>query len=435
MTHAGGISGREGTEAFLARYRGLRERLPGDLAARDAAAARFAAAGLPTRRDEAWHYTDLRGLAETSFQEPLNEVSFAPVLGALPDLPRLVLVDGRYQPGLSTPPEGLEVGTFAETPEAGRPELGAPRSGTPGVAGADAGADMPMVSLNAALAEDGVRLRVPAGVDAGVLVLLSMAPDAHRPVDFHPRHRIELEAGARLVVLEVARGEGTYLHNAVTEVLVAERASLAHVRLQEESAAATHVNTVLARVAGGGSYDAFVLTLGARLARSEYHVRLEGPEAEAHLNGAQLLEGSQHADITTVVQHEAPHCASRQTVKNVLGGRSRGVFQGKIEVARPAQKTDGYQMSQALLLSPTAEIDFKPQLEIYADDVKCSHGATVGELDAGQLFYLRSRGIPEAAARAMLVRAFLAEALDVVGDETARGMLEAAIEGWWERRA
>ena len=136
-----------------------------------------------------------------------------------------------------------------------------------------------------------------------------------------------------------------------------------------------------------------------------------------------------------VVRHDAPHGTSRQTVKNVLAGRSRGVFQGRIEVARHAQKTDGYQMNQALLLSPDAEIDTKPELEIFADDVKCSHGATVGELDAEQLFYLRSRGIPDAEARSILVRAFLAEALDAVSHDAARAVLEAAVEGWWERQA
>ncbi len=145
--------------------------------------------------------------------------------------------------------------------------------------------------------------------------------------------------------------------------------------------------------------------------------------------------GTQHADFTTVVRHDAPSCISRQTVKNVLAGRSQGVFQGRIEVARAAQKTDGYQMNQALLLSPDAEIDTKPELEIFADDVKCSHGATVGELDAEQLFYLRSRGIPDAEARSMLVRAFLAEAMDLVAHETVRAVLERAVEGWWERQA
>jgi Fe-S cluster assembly protein SufD len=165
------------------------------------------------------------------------------------------------------------------------------------------------------------------------------------------------------------------------------------------------------------------------------HARLAGPKSITHLNGAQLLGGDQHADFTTVVRHDAPSTTSRQTVKNVLAGRSQGVFQGRIEVARVAQKTDGYQMNQALLLSPEAEIDTKPELEIFADDVKCSHGATVGELDAEQLFYLRSRGIPDAEARSMLVRAFLAESLELVTNEAVREVLDRAVEGWWEKQA
>ena len=167
----------------------------------------------------------------------------------------------------------------------------------------------------------------------------------------------------------------------------------------------------------------------------EVRCRLAGPGATAHLNAAQLLCGTQHADFTTVVAHEAPACASRQTVKNVLSGHAHGVFQGKIEVARAAQKTDGYQMNQALLLSPDAEMNSKPQLEIYADDVKCSHGATVGALDPDQAFYLRSRGIPEAQAREILVRAFLAEALDPIAHDTGRAWLEDAVASWWTTQA
>jgi Fe-S cluster assembly protein SufD len=155
----------------------------------------------------------------------------------------------------------------------------------------------------------------------------------------------------------------------------------------------------------------------------------------AHLNGAQLLSDGQHGDCTTFLDHAAPDCASRQTVKTVLAGKSRGVFQGKIHVHQIAQRTDGYQMNQALLLSDQAEIDSKPQLEIYADDVKCSHGATVGELDEEQLFYLRTRGIPSATARSMLIEAFLQEAVDSVEEETARNALATAVAGWWEKVA
>jgi Fe-S cluster assembly protein SufD len=230
-------------------------------------------------------------------------------------------------------------------------------------------------------------------------------------------------------------GDGTYLHNPVFEVHVAPDAVLTHVRLQNESATAFHLSTLYAVLDERGTYDSFVLNLGSRIARTEAHARLVGEKAATHLNGAQLLGGAQHADFTTVVRHDAPGCASRQTVKHVLTGRAHGVFQGRIEVARHAQKTDGYQMNQALLLSPDAEIDTKPELEIFADDVKCSHGATVGELDADQLFYIRSRGIPDAEARSILVRAFLAEALEAVSDRTVRDVLDRAVEGWWERQA
>jgi Fe-S cluster assembly protein SufD len=270
-------------------------------------------------------------------------------------------------------------------------------------------------------------------VDGGLLLLVSLGGgSADRPVAFHPRHALRLGAGAALTLFEVSLGEGAYLHNTVLEFSVGEAATLAHLRLQDESRAAFHVSTVYADVAARATYDSFLLALGARLARAEVHARLGGEGASAHLNAAQLLDGSQHADFTTVVTHDAPGCASRQTVKNVLAGRSRGVFQGKIAVARGAQKTDGYQMNQALLLSPDAEVDSKPELEIFADDVKCSHGATVGELDAEQLFYLRSRGIPQVEARAILVRAFLAEALDLVAHAPARAALEAAIANRWE---
>ncbi len=408
---------RNGADAFVARYNGFRDRLPGDRELRDAAAEAFT---LPSMKSEAWRYTSLRPLAESVFSEPLTEVSpNASELDSLPDLPRLVLIEGRYQPELSSLPEGVDVQSFRQ-----RPDFGTMAS-----------IQEPMVALNTMLAEDGVHLNVAAGVDAGAVMLVSLAPDEHRPVAFHPRHSIRLGAGAKLTILEVAQGAGQYLHNAVTEVHVAEDAVLTHVRLQDEGTAAFHVNTTYAEIAGHGTYDAFVLTLGARLSRTEIHARLAGPHGMVHLNGAQLLTGNQHGDITTVVKHDAPDCGSRQTIKNVLSGRSRGVFQGRIEVARIAQKTDGYQMNQALLLSPDAEIDCKPQLEIYADDVKCSHGATIGELDADQLFYLRSRGVPAAEARSILVRAFLVEAIDLITHEGARAMLDDAIARWWERQS
>ena len=411
-------------QGFLTRYEGLRAQLPGDAAARATAADTWRATGLPGLRDEAWKYTSLRPLADAAFQQSLSLVgNHTDLLARLPslDAPRLVLVDGHFRPDLSILPPGVGITGFAQSPEFGpaaRP------------------ASEPLVALNTMLAEDGIRITVPAGTDAGLIVLASLAtPPAGHTIAFHPRHRIIVERGARLAMLEISVGAGAYLHNPVTEINVAPHAHLTHIRLQDESAAAFHLATLYADIAAHATYDSFSLALGARLSRQEIHANLAGAHATAHLNAAQLLAGTQHADFTTIVSHAAPHGASRQTVKNVLAGKSRGVFQGKIHVARGAQKTDGYQMNQALLLSPDAEIDCKPQLEIYADDVKCSHGATIGELDADQLFYLRSRGVPQAEARAMLVRAFLTEAIDSVSNESARAVLESAIESWWQRQA
>ena len=410
---------RQGADAFLARYEGLRGRLPGDTRQRDQAAAAFRAAGLPGVRDEAWKYTSLRSLADSDFREALTSVDGG-VLPAIPSWegPRLIFEDGRFQDQLSSVPDTLRFSRFADDAQFGalsRPER------------------EPVVALNTMLAEDGAILRVAEGVDAGTVLLVNVAAETEgRTIAFHPRHAITLADGARLTVVELALGRGCYLHNPVTEIKVAPNASLTHIRLQDESPEAYHLATIYAEVAAAGLYDAFTLTLGGRVSRAEFHARLTGAGATVHLNAAQLLGGRQVGDITTVVTHSAPLGASRQTVKNVLTGRARGVFQGRIEVDRVAQKTDGYQMSQALLLSSEAEIDCKPELQIYADDVKCSHGATVGELDEDQLFYLRARGIPQVQARALLIRAFLDDALGAVTHEAARALLEHAVDGWWQ---
>ena len=411
-----------GATGFLQRYEGLAGRLPGDSALRAAAAEAFRASGLPggthQRRIEAWKYTSLRSVAETDFrrdESPRHEAET--ILAGVPllDAPRVVFVDGALRADLSVMP-AAGFARFAEQPDFGT--LSWPDR-------------EPMVALNTMLAADGAALHVPAGHDGGVVQLVSIAA---ADADFHPRHSIRLEQDARLTLVEVSAGQGTYFLNTVAEIHVAPGACLTHIRLQDEAITAFHVSTTYADIKAGGTYDSFTLNLGARLSRTEVHAQLTGIGASAHLNAAQILAGSQHADFTSVVGHAAPGGTSRQTVKNVLADRSRGVFQGKIEVARHAQKTDGYQMNQALLLSPYAEVDSKPELEIFADDVKCSHGATVGELDAEQLFYLRSRGISDAEARSILVRAFLAEALDAVADDTIRGQLETAVEQWWERQ-
>lgn len=410
---------------FLHRYAGLAERLPGAgveavRRLREAAAETLAAAGLPSRRVEAWRYTDLTPVLRAEFREALTPVDEAVELPPARAERRAVFVDGRFRADLSSL-DGLDAAALSEVV-----------GDVAGRLNTVASASQPMVTLNTLLFEDGLVLDVAEGVNAGRLELLSLA-SGETESTIHPRHLIRLARGARLVLLETAASPSgaRHLHNPVFEIEVAEAAVLTHVRVQREAAGAYHLAHLGVRVAEGGTYDGFVLNAGGKISRSETHLALLGPRATAHLNGAQLVAEGQLADTTTALDHAAPNCASRQTVKTVLSGRSRGVFQGKILVRREAQKTDGYQMNQALLLSEDAEIDSKPQLEIYADDVKCSHGATAGALDPDSLFYLRARGIPADTARAMLVRAFLQEAVEIVQDEVAREALDEAVQGWW----
>ncbi len=409
---------------FLRRYESIRDRLPGDPQPRARAAASLERHGLPQRSAEAWKYTDLRRLWEGRFGEPDASSDASALLRRLLEraglaaegehaLPRLVFVDGLLSAELSRLPQGY---------------------GCPGFDGiaVDAPVAHPMMALNAMLARDGAVIRIPAGFDAGRLLLVTLATGS---VGAHLHHRVVLEEGARLSLLEVASGEGDYLNEGVFAFEVGRGAHVSHVRLQQDAPGALSFSTVRAHLAERSAYDGFNLALGAALARHEVHAILAGPNATVHVNGAQLLADAQVADLTSVIAHDAPGCNSRQTVKNVLTGRARGVFQGKIVVARVAQKTDGYQMNQALLLSEQAEIDTKPELEIYADDVKCSHGATAGALDEEQLFYMRSRGVPLVEARAILVRAFLDDALALVEDENARAVLDRAVAAWWEGRS
>jgi Fe-S cluster assembly protein SufD len=420
-----------GAAAFLGRYEGLRERMPGAklrwlAALRDEAAEAFRKSGFPTRRMEAWKYTDLAAVTGATYGEPLTGIDDAEPVGPSAH-PRAVFVDGRFRPDLSTADElPFSVESLAHALPRLETRLGALAQPE----------KEPLVALNGMLFEDGIVIDVPAGVEGGVLELLSLANASERAPAYHPRHLVRLGAGASLTLVETSSGPaaGRYLHNPVFEIEVADGARLNHGRLQQEGGEGVFLSTVYARVGEGAAYDNFTLNAGARLARNEIHVALTGPKAEAHMNGVQLIGDGQHADTTTSLDHAAPNCSSRQTYKTVLAGKSRGVFQGKIHVHQVAQKTDGYQMNQALLLSPEAEIDSKPQLEIYADDVKCSHGATVGELDADHLFFLRSRGIPEAQAKAILVEAFLTEAVESVADETIRAALTSGVAGWWGRQ-
>jgi len=255
---------------------------------------------------------------------------------------------------------------------------------------------------------------------------LVFAVDKNAPSEIALKLSIDVGDNGRLTLLENHLASST-VTTIDADIALHARAKFVHGKIVQNS---THLAATHVRVASGGYYNNFSLLRGGAPIRNEIDVRLEGEEAQAALNGAMLLRASEHADTTTRITHASPNCASRQIYKTVLDGKSHGVFQGKIIVAKDAQKTDGYQLSRALLLSDQAEMDAKPELEIYADDVKCSHGSTIGDLDENAMFYLRARGLNEGQARALLIEAFVAEILDEVQVDEWKDIFRTEIESW-----
>ena len=398
---------------------------------------RYRSLGLPTRRVEDWKYTNLNPLAKIDFAPPAHT-------GPVPALPedralavdayRAVVVNGRFRADLSALdglPEGVEVGGLAQALERDPAAIEA-RLGRLAVLDG-----MPMLALNTALMTDGLVLRLAEGValDRPIHVLFLAAAGA-RPMACHPRNLIVAEPGSSATLLEshVGTGEAASLVNVVTEVALGAGARLAHYKLRDEPPAAFHLATTQVSLDSRSAYESFVLSVGGRLARHELRLRLDGDDVDCRLNGAYLIAGDQHVDNTTLVDHAAPGCRSRQHYKGVLDDTARGVFQGKILVRRHAQRTDGHQLNRALLLSRGAEVDSKPELEIYADDVKCGHGAAIGEIEEDQMFYLRARGIDAQAARDILVEAFLGEVVDEIRADGARQAFRQVLAGWLAAR-
>ena len=430
---------------FAEQFAALKAGLPGtgvpwlgDL--REAAIERFGDLGVPTPRVEAWKYTRLRPLEKTAYRA-VGADDAAADAGRLPPLlggaagHRLVFVNGRLRPDLSTPgalPDGARIESLRDTLNSDPGAL----EGQLGRIGVLDG--QPMLALNTALMDDGYVLRVGPGVALQAPVeIVFLGGTADEPVACHTRNLILLDEGSRATVVEhhVGAGNGAYFANGATEIRLAGAARLAHHKVQAEGPGALHLATVHAEVGADATYDGFCFASGARLSRNEVGVRLVGSGAHCSLTGAYMMRGDQHCDNTTVVEHMVPDTSCRELFKGVLDGKARGVFQGRIVVREDAQRTDGHQTCKTLLLSDRAEIDAKPELEIYADDVKCSHGATVGAIDEDVLFYLRSRGIPEAAARGLLVRSFLAETLHDVKPEPLAEALEKRIAAWLSQAA
>ena len=245
-----------------------------------------------------------------------------------------------------------------------------------------------------------------------------------------PVLKVKLEEGAELLLLERHDGDGAYWKNMLTEIEVGANARLTHIRLVQDGAEGVNTNMVQIHQAQDSLYNGFTLNIGGKLTRHEIHAIIDGSNAALHLNGLNLLKGEQHGDTTILIEHKAPHAQSNQFYRSILDDKARGVFQGKVHVHQIAQKTDGYQLSNAILLSPEAEMDTKPELEIYADDVKCSHGATTGQMDEEPLFYLRSRGLTEKDARQLLIEAFVDEVVEKIGDDAFQARVSGMCRQW-----
>ncbi len=392
--------------------------------------ARFGETGLPTQRQEAWKYTGLNKLKSLAFEPSDSRTLFggqkidALVEGAAH---RLVFVNGRFaaeQSRIGDLPANAILASLADILR-DRPAL------LEGRLGALADIDRrPMAALNTAWIEDGLVLVVPRGAAVAGAIEVVFVAYGEVPV-VYPRLLVALGDMAEAVLIERHLGGiGGGFTNQVAEIVLGDGASFRHYVLHAEPEISTALETVTATVGRDASYRSFALTAGGGLIRREVEVVLHRPGGFTQVDGAYLVDGDRHADTTILIDHQADHCASRQTQKGVIDDDGRAVYQGKILVRPHAQKTDGYQLSQTLLLSPKAEADVKPELEIHADDVKCSHGATVGRLDGDALFFLRARGIPETEARALLIQGFIGGALDEIDQPAVREAFGIAASDW-----
>ena len=388
--------------------------------------------GLPTQRIEAWKYTNLNALVKGDYS-PAAETpsSAAPRDGLLAwdaDAHRLVFANGRFQSSLSeigALPDGVVLRPLSET-LADEAELVEAHLGHLAAANGNA-----LVSLNTAFWGDGLVLHLPRGarLDQPVHAIF-LGDGAAGATAFHPRLLVVAEESSEAVLIESHIGSGDYWSNPLAEITLGRNARLAHYKLQDEAREATHLSHSRIALGRDSSYESFVMSAGARLSRNEISVVLDGEGAEARLLGGYMGTGDQHLDTSTLIEHAKPHGTSQELYKGALDGKARGVFQGKIAVLEDAQKTDAHMLNKTLMLSGEAEIDTKPELEIYADDVKCGHGATAGEIEEDALFYLRARGIGEDRARSMLTEAFLKDAVEQVRFAPVRDRLDSLVSGW-----
>ena len=398
---------------------------------------RFSELGVPTTRDEEWKYTSLSELKRNDFRlaAPASRVISAGEIKSMGfneiEGCRLVFVNGRFMSGLSSLEAGskeVDAGSLRDFLESDSAEAHLGRY-----------ADLEnhaLAALNTAFIEDGAFVRIPdrVAVEKPIhLVFVTVAEQANQVS--HPRTLIVAGRDSQATVIEtyIGMGEEAYWTNAVTEVVTAENAHIEHYKLQQEHVAALHTGFTYARQARDSRFASNSLSFGGRLVRSDTHVRLEGAGCECVLNGLYAVTGHQHIDHHTIIDHAMPHCNSHQLYSGILDGHSTGVFNGKVIVRQDAQKTDAIQSNKNLLLSRNADINTKPQLEIEANDVRCTHGATVGQIDEEAMFYLQSRGINRDDARSLLTYAFAADIIESLNVEPLRKPLEQFLLSWVEQ--
>lgn len=397
------------------------------------ATAAMRAQGIPNRKDEAWRYTSIEPLLRQDFQpaeslhavgaEDLDELLWGELSG-----PRLVLVNGRVDTRLSRLgelPAGVSLGSLQQvleaTPELVRPHLAADLGEQATVFG----------RMNLAAMQDGALLHVPAGAgDDQLIEIVHVSVGMDEPRMANPRHVIVLEDGARIRLIEryvSFASTAVYFNNVGAICVLGKGASLEHTRVQNESVAAFHIHNQTLLLGEAANYSGEQLMLGGAWARQDLGVTFQAPGAQCRLSGLYLVGEGQLSDSHLDLRHQAPGCHSEVNYRGLLDGKGRGVFDGRILVAKAAQETDAHLKNDNLLLSRNAEIDTKPQLEIFADNVACSHGTTVGELDANSVFYLRSRGIPEDQARRMLCAGFARTSYQDCGDAALLRRLDALV--------
>ena len=402
---------------------------------REEALHRFLSLGFPTTREEEWRFTSVAPIAERTFTLAASPsadaaaVDVAPfrLAGAL--AAELVFVNGRYVPALSRQSalRGSRVESLASSLAASDEAI---ESHLARIAPFER---YPFVALNTAFLDDGAYVRVPDGAilqEPVHLLFVATNPTDGASIMLHPRVLVELGVNSQAAIVETYAGPAcvAYFTNTVTEIVLGENAVLDHYKLQYEGLEASHVGATHVRAQRSATYASHAVSLGGALARNEVVAVLNGEGVECTLNGLYAADAQRLVDNHTTIDHAQPHCSSREIYKGILANRARGVFNGKIIVRPDAQKTDAKQINRALLLSEDAQINTKPQLEIFANDVKCTHGAAVGQLDEEALFYLRSRGLSDAAARQLLIHAFAADVLNRLPLELIRAGVEGRLE-------